>query len=119
LLGAEPAQGHLTFFARFDLALLLGLSAAIGLSTEDERVASLVDFVNGIQGRYGLWVYPPRPQTARWVTFDVLRSLRQIESGTEWFSLEPRTPFRAYPRNVPRITAPSASPAAKNSVPPW
>jgi hypothetical protein len=98
-LGAEPAQGRLTFFARFDLALVLGLCADIGFSSEDERVAGLVSFVKGLQGPYGLWEYQPQPQTARWVTYDVLRSLRRIESGTEWFSLEPRTPFRAYPRS--------------------
>jgi hypothetical protein len=99
LLGAEPARGRLTFFARYDLALVLGLCGRAGLSTEDERVASLVGFVKGLMGPYGLWQYPPQPQTARWVTYDVLRSLRQIESGTDWLSLEPRTPFRAYPRS--------------------
>ena len=98
LLGAEPARGRLTFFARYDLALVLGLCARAGLSAEDERVASLVGFVKGLQGPYGLWEYPPQPQTARWVTYDVLRSLRQLESGTDWLSLEPRTPFRAYLR---------------------
>jgi hypothetical protein len=97
LLGAEPARGRLTFFARFDQSLVLALCAAAGLSTDDERVSSLVAFVQSLQGPYGLWEYPPQPQTARWVTYDVLRSLRQIASGTEWFSLEPRTPFRAYP----------------------
>jgi hypothetical protein len=30
------------------------------------------------------------------VTYDVLRSLCRLESGTDWLSLEPRTPFRAY-----------------------
>ena len=77
---------------------MLGLCARAGLSTEDERVAGLVGFVQGLQGPYGLWEYPSQPQTARWVTYDVLRSLRQLESGTDWLSLEPRTPFRAYPR---------------------
>ncbi len=98
LLGTEPARGKLTFFARYDLALVLGLCASAGFSTEDERVAGLVEFVTSIQGPYGLWEYPPQPQTARWVTYDVLRSLRQLESGTDWLSLEPRTPFRAYYR---------------------
>ena len=102
LLGTEPARGRLTFFARFDLALVLDLCAAIGPSTEDDRVASLVAFVQGLQGPYGLWEYPPQPQTARWVTYDVLRSLSQLRSDTEWLSLEPRTPFRAYPRTRTR-----------------
>jgi hypothetical protein len=102
LLGAEPARGALTFFARFDPALVLGLCASAGLSTEDERVAGLAAFVKGLQGAYGLWHYPPQPQTARWVTYDVLRSLNRLESGTDWLSLEPRTPFRPYPRSGTR-----------------
>jgi len=52
LLGAEPARGRLTFFARYDLALVLSLCARAGLSTEDPRVAGLVDFVKGLQGPY-------------------------------------------------------------------
>jgi hypothetical protein len=97
LLGAEPVRGKLTFFARYDLALALGLCGRAGLSTEDARVADLVGFVKRLQGPYGLWEYPSQPQTARWVTYDVLRSLRQLESGADWLGLEPRTPFRPYP----------------------
>jgi hypothetical protein len=96
LLGTEPARGRLTFFAHYDLALVLGLCAAVGATTEDERVLSLVYFVKSLQGPYGQWKYPAQPQTVRWVTYDVLRSLRELESGTDWLSLEPRTPFRAY-----------------------
>ena len=102
LLGAEPAGGGLTFFARYDLALVLSLCARIGASTEDARVAGLVRFAISLQGPYGLWEYPPQPQTARWVTYDVLDSLRLLETSTDWLSLEPRTPFRAYPKSADR-----------------
>lgn len=64
---------------------------------QDERVASLVSFVKGLQGPLGLWEYQRRPQIARWLTFDLLRSLAVLDSEvTDWLSLEPRTPFQAY-----------------------
>jgi excinuclease ABC subunit A len=42
---------------------------------------------------------------ARWLTFDLLRSLSCLEAsaGSDWFSLEPRTPFQAYPRQQKRF----------------
>jgi hypothetical protein len=103
VVGAEPVRGFFTFFARFDLALVLDLCWRIGASTEDERVADLVKFVWGEQGSYGLWEYAPRPQVSRWVTFDLLRSLSrltaegQAPSAGDWQSTEPRTPFQPYP----------------------
>ena len=96
-LGAEPAHGFTTFYARFDLALLLDLCAHIGAGPQDERVTSLVSFVKGLQGPLGLWEYQRRPQIARWLTFDLLRSLAVLDSEvTDWLSLEPRTPFQPY-----------------------
>lgn len=45
--------------------------------------------------------HAPRPSAdthARWVTYELLRSLRQMESGADWLSLIPRTPLSAeYP----------------------
>jgi len=109
MIGAEPSHGFLTFYARFDLALLLDLCARVGVSREDERAAELVDFVRGLQGPYGLWEYAPRPQATRWLTFDLLRSLAALETGEggreggeKWISLEPRTPFQTYPRKQKR-----------------
>jgi hypothetical protein len=96
LLGAEPSRGLLTYFARFDLALLLDLCWRVGADLSDERVADLASFVGGLQGPYGLWEYPPRPQVSRWLTFDLLRSLSHLDEGGDWLSLEPRTPFKAY-----------------------
>jgi hypothetical protein len=102
LIGAEPARGVFTYFARFDLALVLDLCWRVGASREDERIAELVEFVRQQQGLYGLWEYTPRPQASRWVTFDLLRSLSRLDETTDWLSLEPRTPFRAYVRRTRR-----------------
>ena len=106
LIGAERARGFLTYYARFDLALILDLCWRVGVSPEDGRVAELVAFVRDLQGPRGLWTYAPRPQASRWVTLDLLRSLSRLdaraEDGTTWLSSEPRTPFRAYPKRVRR-----------------
>ncbi len=104
LVGAEPAHGFLTFYARFDLALLLELCWRVGADRADPRVAGLVDFIQGLQGSYGLWEYDPRPQVSRWLTFDLLRSLSRLSGGEpgEWLSLEPRTPFQPYSKKTKR-----------------
>ena len=113
LIGAEPTSGFLTYYARFDLVQVLDLCWRVGANLEDERVAEMVGFVEGLQGPYGLWAYTPCPQASRWVTFDLLRSLSRLgdinwadadrEGAADWFSLEPRTPFQAYPRRVRRF----------------
>jgi hypothetical protein len=105
MIGAEPARGFLTTFARFDLAQMVDLCWRVGASAADERVAEMVSFVRGLQSAYGLWEYEAHPEASRWVTFDLLRSLSRLEgsSGDDWFSLEPRTPFQAYPRKVKRF----------------
>jgi hypothetical protein len=95
-IGFEPARGWTTFFARFDLALVLDLCWRVGASLEDPRVKDLVDFILELQGPYGLWEYERRPQASRWVTFDLLRSLSRLNEAGDWLSLEPRTPFQAY-----------------------
>ena len=106
LVGAEPVHGFITFYARFDLALLLDLCARVGAGRSDPRLAGLADFVLAQQGPYGLWDYPTQPQAARWVTFDLLRSLRSLfdldESG-DWINLEPPTPFQPYPKREKRF----------------
>lgn len=103
IIGLEPHRGYLTYFAKFDLALLLDLCASIGADREDERVAGLVEFIRGLQGPYGLWEYVPRPEASRWVSFDLLRSLSRLDKATDWLSLEPRTPFTPYPRRPRRF----------------
>ncbi|MBC8444544.1 MAG: hypothetical protein H8D77_00300 [Chloroflexi bacterium] len=103
LVGAEPARGFLTFYARFDLALVLDLCWRVGATLEDERVADLVAFVMGTQGPYGLWEYGTRPQASRWVTVDLLRSLHRLDKSGDWLSTEPRTPFQPYPKRERRF----------------
>lgn len=96
MIGVEPARGFLTYFARFDLALLLDLCARIGASLNDERVKAAFDFVRGLQGEFGLWEHPSDPRVSRWLTFDLLRSFSQIGQAEDWFTREPPTPFQPY-----------------------
>lgn len=102
LLSLAPSGGYLTYFARFDPALLLMLCWRVGATLEDERVAALVDFLRGEQGAYGLWTVPQYPQAARWLSFDLLRSLAHLGEQGDWISQEPHTPFQAYPRRPRR-----------------
>ena len=103
LIGAEPSQGFITFYARFDIAQVLGLCQRIGASVEDRRVATLVEFVKQLQGPYGLWEYLPKPQASRWVSYDLLYSLTGLSSESDWLSLEPQTPFKTYPKKQKRF----------------
>lgn len=96
MVGVEPATGRFTYFARFDLALLLDLCWRVGAGRRDPRVAALADFIAGCQGAGGLWEYTPHPEAARWVTFDLLRSLSRLDVDTGWEGNEPRTPFASY-----------------------
>ena len=96
LIGAEPSRGWITYFARFDLALVLDLCWRVGADRDDERINDLVEFVHGLQGPYGLWQYASHSQASRWVTFDLLRSLSLLDETGDWLSVRPRTPFQAY-----------------------
>ena len=97
LTGVEAPAGFITFYARFDLAFVLELASRCGASRDDPRVGDLIDFLLGLRGENGLWQHPTHPELARWLTFDILRSLRRLERG-EWIGLAPRTAFRAYPK---------------------
>ena len=101
-IGAEPARGFLTYYAKFDVAQILDLCRRVGATRVDDRVADLVEFVNQLQGPHGLWEYTPHPRASCWVTFDLLRTLSRIDETVDWISLEPRTPFRPYPRRERR-----------------
>lgn len=103
LVGAERPRGFITFYARFDLALILSLCYRIGASSTDERVADLLAFVRSQQGPFGLWEYAARPQVSRWLTFDILRTLAHLDEKGGWLSQEPRTPFQPYPRRQRRF----------------
>jgi len=101
-VGAEPSGGFFTYFARYDVALALDLCWRIGASLEDSRVAEMVAFARGLQGRFGLWDYAPHPEVSRWLTFDLLRSLSRIQQHTNWATRELRTPFQTYPKRPKR-----------------
>lgn len=101
-VGVEKASGFLTYHAKFDMALVLSLCWRIGGDQSDERIRELIDYIRKQQGEYGLWEYLPHPEASRWVTFDILRSLGQLDKSTEWLTMEPRTPFSAYPKKQKR-----------------
>ena len=102
LVGFEPPRGAFTYFKRYDLAQVLDLSWRVGASLTDPRLAGMVEFVMELQGPYGLWEFERHPQASRWVTFDILRSLSRLDDGGDWLSMEPRTPFQAYPKRPSR-----------------
>lgn len=91
------------YYALFDSAQVLDLCWRVGASREDGRIAELVEFVLGLRGPYGVWEYTPSPRASRWVTFDLLRSLSRLDDTGDWLSLEPRTPFRPYPKRERRF----------------
>ena len=94
LTGTDPVAGFITSYARFDLAFILELASRIGASGDDPRVSDLVAFLVARRGTAGLWEHPERPDLSRWLTFDLLASLRRLEGG-EWEGGAPRLPFRA------------------------
>jgi hypothetical protein len=102
-IGAEPTHGFLTYYARFDLAQILHLCARVGVSGDDPRLTGLVEFIQSLQGPYGLWEYHPRPQASRWLTFEILRSLSSLDESGNWLNLEPRTPFKGYQKKPNRF----------------
>ncbi|MCW4014556.1 MAG: terpene cyclase/mutase family protein [Candidatus Bathyarchaeota archaeon] len=102
MVGVEPCTGFITYYARFDVTHILKLITQVEASTSDQRVRDLVDFVKEQQGEYGLWEYT-KPFASRWVTFDVLRSLKMVLSESDWVNLEPRTPFQPYPSKRKRF----------------
>ncbi len=102
MVGAERPRGFLTYFARFDLALLADLCGRVNLSTSDPRLANLLDFLVSLQTEFGLWQSPSYPQITRWLSFDLQRSLRRLEAGGDWIGSQPRTPFQPYPKRERR-----------------
>ena len=103
IIGVEPARGLFTYFARFDAALMLDLSWRVGASIDDRRIAKIVQFAESARGSLGIWTYQSKPQASRWISFDLLRSLRNIDSESDWISLEPATPFSPYPARKRRF----------------
>lgn len=94
LTATDDVPGFVTSYARFDLAFVLELATRVGASTDDPRVADLLSFLDGLRGGAGLWEHPQRPDLTRWLTFQILISLRRLEAG-DWVGGAPRVPFRA------------------------
>jgi hypothetical protein len=104
LVGVEPVEGFVTFYARFDLAYLLELASRAGTSIEDARVRDLVGFLLERRGPGGLWEHPAHPELSRWLTLDILLSLHRLEAADAgWVGVAPRVPFRAYPKRRRRF----------------
>jgi hypothetical protein len=97
LAGVERPRGFATFYARHDLAFILDLASRMGVSAEDPRVADLVGFLRSKRGERGLWDHPTHPQLSRWLTLDILASMRRLESG-DWTGRDLRSSFRPYPK---------------------
>ena len=97
LLGVERPRGFATFYARFDLAFVLDLASRAGASLEDPRVSDLVAFLESRRGPYGLWDHPSYPHLSRWLTLDLLASMRRLEMG-DWTGTDLQVSFRAYPK---------------------
>ncbi|MBN1410233.1 MAG: hypothetical protein JW969_05260 [Spirochaetales bacterium] len=98
MIGIEPARGFLTYFARFDLSVVLRLCARIGASLDDARVKKQVDFLNSLRSGHGFWQNDKYPHASHWLTYDLKKSLNRIEQNRDWMPLRPRTPFQAYPK---------------------
>jgi hypothetical protein len=103
LIGLEPSRGWITYYPKLDPAHILNLCWRIGVSTTDQRLSEVIDFIMGLQGDYGLWDCSLHPQATRWLTYDILHSLSKLKSEQDWISLEPRTPFRAYSKKEKRF----------------
>jgi len=102
-LGFEPSRGWITYYPRLDPAHILKLCVKIGVSFEDKRVQELVDFIKTLKGENGLWECRLHPQANRWLTYDLLQSLKEIKSESDWISHEPSTPFQEYSRKLKRF----------------
>ena len=96
IIGVEPSTGFITYYGRFDITHILKLLTRVQASTTDQRVNDLVAFIKEQQNEYGFWEYN-KPQASRWITYDVLRTLKDVLSESDWVNLEPRTPFQPYP----------------------
>jgi hypothetical protein len=104
LTGTDSVPGFITSYARFDLAFVLELASRIGASGEDARIRDLVAFLTARRGSAGLWEHPDRPDLSRWLTFDLLASLRRLVAG-DWTGGAPRLPFRSRVRARHRSAA--------------
>jgi len=102
-IGVEPHRGGLTYHAKFDPALILDICSKVGANRTDPRVDELTQWILEQQGEFGLWEYPPHPEVTRWISFDVLRSLKNIDDSTEWITTKQRKHFAPYLKKKKRF----------------
>lgn len=95
LRGLDRPAGFLTFYARFDLAFVLELASRAGATVEDGRVADLAEFLLARRGPGGLWEHPTHPELTRWLSFELMLSLRRLSAG-DWAGTAPRVAYRPY-----------------------
>ena len=87
LAGVEEPAGFVTFYARFDIAFLLDLCSRVGVSTDDRRMGELGAEVEGRRNAAGMYEHPSYPHLSRWLTLDVLLSLRRLGDAS-WSSTD-------------------------------
>jgi hypothetical protein len=102
-IGVEPHRGALTYHAKFDPSLVLAICARVGANRNDARVDDLISWITDQQGDYGLWDYMPHPEVSRWISFDILQSLKNIDDTIEWISTKKRKHFAPYPKKKKRF----------------
>ena len=95
-IGVHPVNGFFTYYAKHDLAVILNLAWRLGANKSDERIQNIVIFLKKVKTSYGIWEYKNHPHISRWITYDLLFSLKQLDQETHWISLEPHTPFKMY-----------------------
>jgi len=103
MIGFENSRGWITYYPRLDPAHLLNLCSKMQASIEDERVKQLIDFIQHLQGENELWECKLHPQANRWLTYDLLCSLKSMNNKVDWVSHEPPTPFREYSKRLKRF----------------
>ena len=84
ILGRQPLIGFISYYARFDALTLLRLAADIGANVTDARVARFVDFADSLAEPDGFVPCPAAPELTRWITFEMLRVRRRIDSNDGW-----------------------------------
>lgn len=102
MIGVEKRKGYFTYFARYDSAFLLDLCWRVGADAGDPRIQNIIDFIQRQQNEFGYWIYADKPVASRWVSFDLLRSLSNLDQGTDWISSVPRVDFQPYPKKRKR-----------------
>ena len=96
-LGAAPSGGFFTYYGRYDPVIALTLASRAGVPSDDPRMKQLLAFIDSLRNDCGLWRHPYSHGLSRWLSYTLLSLLHSHRELSDWFSLEPETPFRNYP----------------------